>query len=59
MRKSQRRGKRELKQKQRQREIKQLTDSGEWNEGVKEKRVSVLAAQLWLRTIEIRERKRV
>lgn len=59
MRKSQRRGKRELKQKQRQREIKQLTDSGEWNEGVKEKRVSVLAAQLWLRTIEIRARKRV
>lgn len=51
------RGKRELKQ--RQREIKQLTDSGEWNEGVKEKRVSVLAAQLWLRTIEIRARKRV
>lgn len=40
--KPQRRGKRELKQSER--EIKQLTDSGERKEGVKEKRVS--AAQL-------------
>lgn len=55
--KPQGRGKRELKQKQR--EIKQLTDTGERNEGVKEKRVSVLAAQLRLRKIETRERERV
>lgn len=35
--------------------MRHLTDSGEWNEGVKEKRVSALAAQLGLRAIERRE----
>lgn len=37
-------------------EMKHLIDNGEWNEGVKEKRVSALAAQLGLRAIERRER---
>lgn len=37
-------------------EMKHLTDSREWNEGVKEKRVSALTAQLGLRAIERRER---
>lgn len=36
----------------RERAEKQPTDRGEWNEGVKEKRVSACAAQLGLRTIE-------
>lgn len=54
--KRQGRGKRELKRKQRKTEIKQLTDTAERNEGVKEKRVSLLAAQLRLRKIEMRER---
>lgn len=53
--KPQRRGKREMKQEQGKREIKQLTDTVERNEEVKEKRVSVLAAQLRLRKIEKRE----
>lgn len=54
--KPQRTGRRELKQKQRKRqEKKQLTDTAEWNEGVKEKSVSVPAAQLRLRKRETRE----
>lgn len=44
----------ERQQKQGNRETKQLTDSGAWNEGVKLKRVSVFAAQLCLRMIEMR-----
>lgn len=43
-----------MRDKKEQQKEKQLMDSEEWNEGVKEKRVSACAAQLGLRMIEKR-----
>lgn len=45
-----------MREEREQQKEKQLMDSGEWNEGVKEKRVSACAAQLGLRMIEKRAR---